>query len=294
MKRAGFSLGGLFLAVVLGCGDAAPEPPNPPDDPPPSSPSAFNAETAGTIRGHVAWQGAIPQPAPYRISPSSTPGHVPGNRIRRNNPNAPMIDPETRGVGNAVVHLRGVDANRARPWDHEPVVVELRDHRIELGQRPGPPAYAFVRRGEAIRMVSRQPMFHALHADGASFFTLPFPDPDQPLMRRLDQRGWVELSSSAGYFWMRAYLFVDDHPYYACTAPDGRFELRQVPPGDYELVCWMPNWVEDRRTRDPESGLVTRVYYRPPVQITRRVQVSPRGSCDVRFELSAEVFEHGR
>ena len=38
--------------------------------------------------------------------------------------------------------------------------------------------------------------------------------------------------------WMRAYIGVMDHPYFAVTGPDGSFELKNVPPGDYTLAVW--------------------------------------------------------
>ena len=38
--------------------------------------------------------------------------------------------------------------------------------------------------------------------------------------------------------WMRAYLGVLDHPYFAVTPSDGSFRLGDVPAGDYTLAVW--------------------------------------------------------
>jgi plastocyanin len=38
--------------------------------------------------------------------------------------------------------------------------------------------------------------------------------------------------------WMRAYLGVVDHPYFAVTGPDGRFTLAGLPPGEYVVGAW--------------------------------------------------------
>ena len=38
--------------------------------------------------------------------------------------------------------------------------------------------------------------------------------------------------------WMRAWVAVLDHPYYAVTGSDGRFEISNLPAGTYELEVW--------------------------------------------------------
>jgi hypothetical protein len=38
--------------------------------------------------------------------------------------------------------------------------------------------------------------------------------------------------------WMRAYIGVLGHPFFAVSGPDGRFEIKGVPPGTYNLVAW--------------------------------------------------------
>jgi hypothetical protein len=38
--------------------------------------------------------------------------------------------------------------------------------------------------------------------------------------------------------WMRALVFVFDHPYYAVTSKAGNFELKNLPPGTYTIEAW--------------------------------------------------------
>ena len=38
--------------------------------------------------------------------------------------------------------------------------------------------------------------------------------------------------------WMNAYVGVLDHPYYALTDKDGKFELKSLPPGTYTIEAW--------------------------------------------------------
>lgn len=38
--------------------------------------------------------------------------------------------------------------------------------------------------------------------------------------------------------WMKSYIFVFKHPYYAVTGKDGKFELKGLPPGTYTIEAW--------------------------------------------------------
>lgn len=38
--------------------------------------------------------------------------------------------------------------------------------------------------------------------------------------------------------WMRAFVFVFDHPYFSVTGGDGKFELKNLPPGTYTIEAW--------------------------------------------------------
>ena len=70
----------------------------------------------------------------------------------------------------------------------------------------------------------------------------------------------------------------------------GRFELKEVPPGTYELVCWHPNWHEARRDLDPELGMVLRLAYRPAVELTRTLTVESTATSTADFALDATLF----
>jgi hypothetical protein len=183
-----------------------------------------------------------------------------------------------------------VDVRRSRPWDLPPVHVVQRDYRIHIRQGDVEGRDGFVRRGEAVEMVAAEPVFHSLHAGGAAYFTLVFPDPDRPRRRVLDRAGLVELSSAAGYYWARAYLFVDDHPYYAHPDAAGHFVLPRVPPGEYEVVCWLPSWREASHERDPETSLIFRLHFRPPVERVQKVRLGPGQTREVTFTLAPADF----
>lgn len=284
---------GLFpFALVLtgGCDDGLPDPPGVTATPPSDLAVSFDPATTGTIRGRVTWEGKIPQVPPFvkRPCPFATEGLR--ERLVRDNPNAPDVDPSTRTVRGAVVFLRGIDVRRACPWDLPPVRVELRDRDLHVLQGEALTRVGVVRVGDTVEMASRDALFHSLNARGAAFFGVAFPDAGQPLSRRLDRPGVVELSSGAGYYWMRGYLFVGEHPYYTRTDATGRFEFRQVPSGCYDIVCWLPDWREARHERDPDTALISRLVFRQALEQVRAARVNPGEAVAVDFVVSNRSF----
>jgi hypothetical protein len=282
----------VCVAALAGC-DADP-PLTPPAAPPTDASADYDPAAAGEVAGRVTWAGDMPAVPPFQAPVSPLCEQVRGPKRDWPNPNAPVIDPQNRGVGSAVVFLRGVDPRRARPWDLDPAHVELRDYQIRIRQGDADGAVGFIRRGDEIRLESKQNAFHSIQARGADFFALTFPGEGTVRGRVLDRNGVVELSSNAGQFWMRAYLFVDDHPYYARTAADGRYALPKAPPGDYDLVCWMADWREASHEIDADTRLVSRLTFRPPLQVVRHVHIDPGGTATADFELSLGEFDRGK
>jgi hypothetical protein len=289
--RGPLLLGTLMLLGVGGCSeDAHPDVQSTPT-PPAAHDTSFDAATAGAIEGCVVWDG--PPPTVPRFVVFSSPDNLPadGKLLSHvENPFAPVIDPKNKGVKDVVIFLRGVDPRRAGPWPHAPVQIEQRDRKLFVVQGDTRSRVGFVRRSDSIAARSCDDDYHALRARGAAFFTLPFVDEDRPATKRLDHAGVVELSSAAGYFWMHAHLFVVEHPCYIRTDANGRFRLGNVPAGTYEAVAWIPSWAVLRKERDPESGLVARAIFAPPVEKTASVTVQAGAESAMHIVLRTSDF----
>lgn len=273
----------VAVAFAAGCG---PETPFllPDRTPLPPVPTATHHDPArcGTVTGRVTWPGDLPAAPSFLYG---VPGGG-GNFVTKTvtGPNQPRIDAATRAVAGVVVTLRGIDVTRARPWDHPPARVELGDGAIRVRQGASE-RVGFVRRGDAVEVVSREAAYHVLRGRGDDFFSLSVPAADEPRTRTLSRPGRVELSSGSGYYWARADLFVSDHPYWAVTDADGRFALPRVPAGRVEVVAWHPNWRPAGQDRDPETGLVSRMTYSSPLEVVRTTEVAGGGSAHVSFTL---------
>jgi plastocyanin len=58
--------------------------------------------------------------------------------------------------------------------------------------------------------------------------------------------------------WMRSYIGVMPHPYFAVTGDDGTFELKNVPPGEYTVEAWHEKLQpQEQKVTVAPSGAVT-------------------------------------
>lgn len=61
--------------------------------------------------------------------------------------------------------------------------------------------------------------------------------------------------------WMRAWIGVLDHPYFSVTGQDGRFEIRNLPPGDYTIEAWQEKLgTQEQKISLPASGKQSLVF----------------------------------
>ena len=63
--------------------------------------------------------------------------------------------------------------------------------------------------------------------------------------------------------WMKAYIGVLEHPFFAVTGADGSYTIENVPPGDYTIVFWQESKSLGEHTEKitvPAKGSVTKDY----------------------------------
>ncbi|MGF1578199.1 MAG: hypothetical protein ACFCD0_02425 [Gemmataceae bacterium] len=287
---------GLLLLWVGGCGYfwALSEPSEPEQIPVTSLAENFRGSQTGRIEGRVVWQGERPIVADFAVetNPIFHPKwpHETREKLFRN-PLKPQVSELDSGIANAVVFLREVDPKRSKPWNHPPVSVHFQASQLKIHQGRRTGVVGVVRRGEKVHFVNDEERYHGLRVRGANFFTLTLPTPNRVRTRQMVHNGLVELSSAAEYYWLRSYLFVSEHPYYVVTEPSGKFELEEIPSGQYELVAWVPNWNKKDHDRNPESMCISRMRYKGPVEKTIAVEVEVGGSQDVTFEFTPKEFE---
>jgi hypothetical protein len=140
-------------------------------------------------------------------------------------------------VEGAVVWLADVTGGKPPA---APMRQELTLERCQLAPRAaGMPA------GATLNVKGRDPLSLRLRAvrwpGGETRATWRLTDAGQvvPDDRVLADAGALEVRGES-LPWVRAWLLVFDHPYYAATDAAGAFALDSVPPGRYTLVAWHP------------------------------------------------------
>lgn len=101
---------------------------------------------------------------------------------------------------------------------------------------------------------------------------------------RFSQPGPYQATCDAGHPWMSAYVVVIEHPYYAVTDANGRFELRDVPPGTYTIKMWHEGVAVTKTEK--QNGKVTAYHYEAPYEELQQITVSAGGTVNVGFTLS--------
>jgi hypothetical protein len=123
--------------------------------------------------------------------------------------------------------------------------------------------------------------------DGMQVFNYAMPNPNWPekqsIARPMRRAGLLTIQCDI-HNWMSAYVWVVRHPYYAVTDAKGAFELKDVPPGEYELVAWHPGWKVEPRTT--ALGQPAGYDYGAPVEKSVKVTVAPGGAATVDFVIN--------
>jgi hypothetical protein len=240
------------------------------------------------ITGQVVWNAEIPQFATFRSlefplgdNPAPPPPRVWAN------PNLPQIEPSSRQLAGAIVWLQSADGKELKaPGAYAPVAVTLREHRFELTQgKRKRSKVGLVRRGESVKFQSQQELFHSVQIRGANFAARTLPRLGDESQVTFNEPGITEMVSGAGYFWMRAYLLVTEHPWAAITDDSGRFELANVPAGEYRVVAWHPNWRVKKKERNPDNFRIQYLQFEDPLMVEKKVTLKTDDINDLKISF---------
>ncbi len=216
MRAAGWGV--VVIVAITACSQKAER----------RAPTPLDLATVGVIEGEVRLTG--PPPAATVVDMSSA------KDCAASNPRAVQTDDvlvHDGKVQNAIVAIKDGLGDRVFAVPQTSVTVDQRGCLFT-------PRVAAAQAGQPVKFLNSDPLPHNVHgtppkSSGWNFSlglkgaerTVDVDDPQAVVPIRCDIHPW-----------MQAYLGVYDHPYFMVTGADGRFTLKDVPPGTYVVEAW--------------------------------------------------------
>jgi hypothetical protein len=111
-----------------------------------------------------------------------------------------------------------------------------------------------VRQGQKLVAMNPAPVPHNVILQGImNTYNINLTTGQRQVFDLVPEAGPIKISCGA-HPWMVGYTWIFDHPYYAVTDADGKFEIRLAPAGSRKLVVWQESagYVPDPKGRSVE------------------------------------------
>ncbi len=183
-----------------------------------------------------------------------------------------LVSREDGGVKNVVIALEGITRGKVPPSD-EPTL-DNRDCVLT-------PRVLAVMVGTEVVIQSSDPFLHTTRGrlpDLKQAFNLVFPKGTPPKAQKIRYPGLISVTCDT-HPHMQAYILAFDHPYVAVTDEHGRFDIAQVPPGQYTVNAWHEGW--NILGYDTDG----RARYAEPHVLTEQATVTAGETSHVEFRL---------
>jgi plastocyanin len=216
----------IFLGVALlaGCGkkETAEEQPAAPS--PAAAPAAtpIDPATVAIVVGTVKFEGAAPKPAKIDMSQDS---NCQGSNTAEN------IVVSGGHLENVFIYVKEGLGNRTFDVPKDAVTLTQSGCKYK-------PHVIGVMAGQAIKIVNGDPTTHNIHPtpkDNREWNESQAPQ--APPLEKTFAREEIMLPVKCNQHpWMRMFVSVVKNPFYAVSGPDGKFEIKGLPPGDYTIA----------------------------------------------------------
>ncbi len=187
-----------------------------------------DASSGAAVVGKVKFQGTLPQPA--KVSMNSDPSCAklhPGPLTSQE-----FLTGGDNTLGNVIVFIS--DGLGTRTFD-----VPTQEVTFEQKGCIYDPHVVAVRANQKLKMVNSDNTTHNVHPIPANNREWNKAEPAGSTMEESFPREEIAIPVKCNVHpWMKSYIAVFKHPYFAVTGKDGSFQLPNLPPGEYTLEAW--------------------------------------------------------
>jgi len=153
------------------------------------------------------------------------------------------------GLANVFVYVKAGLEGKAFPPPENAVVIEQKGCQFI-------PRVVGLRAGQTLDVKNSDPVSHNIHPQPTSNrdWNQQQPPGAPDLIRRFAHPEVMIPVKCNIHAWMRSYIGVLDHPFFAVTAADGAFSFDGLPPGQYTLAAWHERFGETAQVINLERG----------------------------------------
>jgi hypothetical protein len=226
-----------------------------------TSTAADNDKDWGTVKGRIVWGGdTLPEPAELKVTQDEKHCLEKGKLFSEEW----VVDKDSKGVKWVFVWLAGEpdpDKKVEKKLPIHPSLKDIKEKEVSLDQ----PCCQFIphalamREGQTLIAKNSSPVGHNVNYTGHPFrnpgknVSLPAKGSLPIEGLKADDKFPISVACNI-HGWMKAYVRVFDHPYFAVTDKDGNFEIKNAPAGDWRLKIWHETgWRGGAAGRDGEK-----------------------------------------
>jgi len=198
----------------------------------PAQPAFFQPDpaSAASITGKVSFAGKKPARKPINMASEE----AECLRLHKSKPMEEDVVVNDNGtLANVFVYVKaGLEGKQFAPPESKV--------RIDQAGCTFVPRVFGIRSGQALEVVNSDPVSHNIHPmpkNNREWNQQQAPGAE-PLEREFARAEVMIPVKCNIHSWMKSWIGVTEHPYYAVTGPEGAFELLNLPPGAYTVEAW--------------------------------------------------------
>jgi plastocyanin len=186
------------------------------------------AQATASVKGVVKFQGVAPKGQPIDMSADPYCAKAHTGKVSSDE----IVAGADGGLSNAIVYVSDGLGDRTFPVPPEPVVLQQKGCLYN-------PRVVALRTGQKLDVVNDDDTTHNIHPIPNNNREWNKTQPHGVPIEESFAREEIPITVKCNVHpWMRGYIAVFKHPFFAVTPKSGSFELKDLPPGTYTIKVW--------------------------------------------------------